>query len=45
MGSRNLKPFQNGAEDMLQKDCADEVEMIADIIESCVRPKDGSYEK
>ena len=29
----------------LQKDCADEVEMIADIIESCVRPKDGSYEK
>lgn len=29
----------------LQKDCADEVEMIADIIESCVRPRDGSYEK
>lgn len=29
----------------LRQDCADEVEMIADIIESCVRPRDGSYEK
>ena len=29
----------------LQQDCADEVEMIAGIIESCVRPKDGSDEK
>ena len=26
----------------LQQDCGDEVEMIADIIESCVRPKEGS---
>ena len=26
----------------LRQDCADEVEMIADIIESCVRPRDGS---
>ena len=25
----------------LRQDCADEVEMVADIIESCVRPKDG----
>lgn len=29
----------------LQQDCADEVEMIADIIESCVRPKNGSHKK
>lgn len=29
----------------LQRDCADEVEMIADIIESCVRPKNGSHKK
>lgn len=29
----------------LRQDCADEVEMIAGIIESCVRPKDGSNEK
>ncbi len=29
----------------LRQDCKDEVEMIADIIESCVRPRDGSYEK
>lgn len=29
----------------LRQDCADEVEMIADIIESCVRPRDGSDEK
>ena len=29
----------------LRQDCADEVEMIADIIESCVRPRGGSYEK
>ena len=29
----------------LRQDCTDEVEMIADIIESCVRPKGGSYEK
>ena len=27
----------------LRQDCSDEVEMIADIIESCVRPKDGSH--
>lgn len=27
----------------LRQDCGDEVEMIAHIIESCVRPKDGSY--
>ena len=27
----------------LRQDCADEVEMIADIIESCVRPRDGSH--
>lgn len=26
----------------LRQDCTDEVEMIADIIESCVRPRDGS---
>lgn len=26
----------------LRQDCADEVEMIADIIETCVRPRDGS---
>ena len=26
----------------LRQDCADEVEMIADIIESCMRPRDGS---
>ena len=29
----------------LRQDCGDEVEMIAGIIESCVRPRDGSYEK
>ena len=29
----------------LQQDCGDEVEMIAAIIEACVRPRDGSYEK
>lgn len=29
----------------LQQDHADEVEMIADIIESCVRPRNGSHEK
>ena len=29
----------------LQQDCMDEVEMIADIIQSCVRPRDGSCEK
>ena len=29
----------------LRQDCADEVEMIAGIIESCVRPRDGNYEK
>lgn len=29
----------------LQQDCADKVEMIADIIESCVRPKNGSHEQ
>lgn len=29
----------------LRQDCADEVEMIAGIIESCVQPRDGSYEK
>lgn len=29
----------------LRQDCADEVEMIAGIIKSCVRPRDGSYEK
>lgn len=29
----------------LRQDCSDEVEMIADIIESCVRPKDGSHEE
>lgn len=29
----------------LRQDCGDEVEMIAHIIESCVRPKDGSHEK
>ena len=29
----------------LRQDCGDEVEMIADIIESCVRPRDGSNEK
>ena len=28
----------------LRQDCADEVEMIAGIIESCVRPRDGSDE-
>ena len=27
----------------LRQDCADEVEMIADIIESCVRHKDISH--
>ena len=29
----------------LRRDCTDEVEMIADIIESCVRPKDRSHEE
>jgi AcrR family transcriptional regulator len=29
----------------LRQDCADEVEMIADIMESCVRPRDGDDEK
>ena len=29
----------------LQQDCADEAEMIAHIIESCVRPRDSRYEK
>ncbi|MGO5097083.1 TetR/AcrR family transcriptional regulator [Agathobaculum sp. LCP25S3_E8] len=29
----------------LQQDCADKVEMIDDIIESCVRPKNGSHEQ
>ena len=29
----------------LRQDCADEVEMIAGIIESCVQPRDGNYEK
>lgn len=29
----------------LRQDCADEVEMIADIIESCVRPRDDNHEK
>lgn len=29
----------------LHKDCADEVETLADIIESCVRPRDGSDAK
>lgn len=29
----------------LQQDCADEVEMIAGIIQSCVRPRGGSHEK
>lgn len=28
----------------LRQDCGDDVEMIADIIESCVRPRDGSRE-
>ena len=28
----------------LRQDCKDEVEMIADIIEACVRPRDGSDE-
>lgn len=29
----------------LRQDCADEVEMIADIIESCARPRNGGYVK
>ena len=29
----------------LRQDCGDEVEIIADIIQSCVRPRDGSHEK
>ena len=29
----------------LRQDCGGEVEMIAHIIESCVRPRDGSHEK
>lgn len=29
----------------LRQDCADEVEMIAGIIESCVRPRDGSSQR
>ena len=32
-------------QEWLRQDCADEVEMIAGIIESCVQPRDGSYEK
>lgn len=28
----------------LRQDCGDDVEMIAHIIESCVRPRDGSHE-
>ena len=28
----------------LRRDCADDVEMVAGIIEACVRPKDGSHE-
>lgn len=29
----------------LRQDCGDEVEIIAHIIQSCVRPRDGSHEK
>lgn len=29
----------------LQQDCGDEIDMIADIIEACVRPRDSSHEK
>ena len=29
----------------LRQDCADEVEMIADIIESCARPRDKRHEE
>ena len=29
----------------LRNDCGDEVDMVADIIEACVRPKDSGYEK
>lgn len=29
----------------LQQDCRDEIDMIADIIEACVRPRGGSHEK
>ena len=29
----------------LRQDCADDVEMVADIIESCVRPRNSSYEE
>lgn len=29
----------------LRRDCEDEVEMVAGIIEACVRPKDGVHEK
>ena len=29
----------------LRQDCADEVETIAGIIESCVRPRDDGHEK
>ena len=28
----------------LHRDCSDEVETVAHIIEACVRPKGGSYE-
>ena len=28
----------------LRKDCSDEVETVARIIEACVRPKGGGYE-
>ena len=27
----------------LRRDCADEVEMMADIIVACVRPEDGCH--
>ena len=29
----------------LQQDCRDDLAMIADIIEACVRPRDSSHEK
>lgn len=29
----------------LRQDCADDVEMVADIIESCVRPRNSRYEE
>lgn len=31
-------------QEWLRQDCGDDVEMIAHIIESCVRPRDGSNE-